>query len=432
MGDRVPAGGGARWPRAAARIGALDCTPWPWVVHAWHQDTLLATSDSAVQLSTPDHGPWLCIPRSSVPFDLLRSPDATEDLPGLGPVDPWRLADGPQAGSVAGWTVPAAPGAPAWLADALVLNHHTLRVELTDDVAGDGSVEPSRKQFPVWGDLDDLVDILDLRPAGDGIFLSVTRSSRQRAVVEGSQMLAQAVIAAMRMAPGRRVVSAHMLFVRAARVDQPLRFEMGSVSGGRTMTALTARVAQGDRTVACGTLLLAVPSTDVIRHQVDAAPVTGPDHSDAVDMSVTGRDIRVVDGAYTNDPAAPVGPPAIDAWVRYRQLGSDPALHAGLVTHFTGHMAVAAALRPHAGIGQDQAHRTLSTAINAIGLSLHRDPRADTWLRYHHHSTYAGDGMTHAECHIHDDSNTLVASFTVDAMVRQFDGEPAGDARSAL
>ena len=120
-------------------------------------------------------------------------------------------------------------------------------------------------------------------------------------------------------------------------------------------------------------------------------------------MSVTGRDLRIVDDAYTGDPDAPIGPPELDAWVRFRDVPDDQAIHAGLLAQFTGHMPIAAALRAHAGIGQDQAHVTLSTAINAISLSLHADVRADRWMLYHHRSTFAGDGMTHAECRVHDE-----------------------------
>ncbi len=70
-------------------------------------------------------------------------------------------------------------------------------------------------------------------------------------------------------------------------------------------------------------------------------------------------------------------------------------------------MPIAAALRPHAGIGQDQAHRTLSMGINAIHLSVHREIRADRWMLYHHRSTFAGDGMTHAECRVHGEDGAL-------------------------
>ena len=71
--------------------------------------------------------------------------------------------------------------------------------------------------------------------------------------------------------------------------------------------------------------------------------------------------------------------------------------------------------------------------INAISLSFHRDVRADEWMLYRHHSTFAGDGMTHAECRVHDIEGDLLASFTVEAMVRPFPpGTGAVDDRTAL
>ena len=119
--------------------------------------------------------------------------------------------------------------------------------------------------------------------------------------------------------------------------------------------------------------------------------------------------------------------------MRFRDVPDDQPVHAGLLAQFTGHLSIAAALRPHAGIGQDQAHRTLSTAINAISLSIHADVRADRWMLYHHRSTVAGDGMTHSECRVHDEEGLLVASFTVDAMVRAFaDRTGEADYRSAM
>jgi acyl-CoA thioesterase len=150
-------------------------------------------------------------------------------------------------------------------------------------------------------------------------------------------------------------------------------------------------------------------------------------------MSVTGRDIRVVDDAYSDDPAAPVGPPVIDAWVRFRHVPDNPFIHAGLLAQFTGHMPIAAALRAHHGVGQRQAHRSISTAVNAIGLSLHADIRADRWMLYHHEATFAGGGMTHSECRVYDEGGLLLASFTVDAMVRAFrDPTASPDDRTAL
>lgn len=308
------------------------------------------------------------------------------------------------------------------------------------------------KRLPTWGDVAHLVDLLDVRPdpTGPNRYVTAARSDPRRPVVEGSQILGQALVAAGRHAPGRRAVSAHMLFLRPADAERPLVLELDELTSGKTFTTLAVQVRQDDRQpgrrggrsggwhVASGLLLLDALAPDVVRHGAPPPPGRpGPDDPASVpyDMAVTGRDVRIVDGAYTGDPDAPVGPPVLDAWVRCRAGAvpdDDPHLHAGLLAQFTGHLPIAAALRPHAGVGQDQAHRTISTAINAITLSLHADVRADRWMGYHQRSTFAGDGMTHAECRVHDEAGTLLASFTVEAMVRPFRGAAPADERRAL
>jgi acyl-CoA thioesterase len=298
------------------------------------------------------------------------------------------------------------------------------RVELVDGV--------TTKRWPTWGDAADLLDILDVRPTEPGRFTSVVRGHSPRPVVEGSQMLGQAVVAAGRLAPGRRPVWASMAFSRVADATVPLDFELDEVASGRTMSTYAVDVAQRGRRVASGTVLLDVTAPDVVRHEPEPPDVPGPDGSEPFDMSVTGRDLRIVDGAYTGDPDAPVGPPTLDAWVRFAAVPDDPYLHAGLLAQFTGHLSIAAALRPHAGIGQDAAHRTLSTAVNAITIAFHADVRMDEWVLYHHRSTFAGDGMTHAECRVHTEAGALVASFTVEAMVRGFADGTTGDEHRSL
>lgn len=374
-------------------------TPLRYRARATRGDQVLAATDAPVRVDVPDAAPVLWIPRSEV---------APEVLAGDGP---WRAGDGE-------------------LADHVAFDHEQVRLELSDPADGDAPRDVVR--FPNWGDADDLVAAIDVRPDGDR-WVSPARSDWRRPVVEGSQILGQAVVAASRCAPGRRVVHASMAFTRAADARVPYHLVLDQVTAGRTFTALRAEARQGDRTCAFGSLLLDVTAPDVMRHADPAPDVPGPDGSAPHDMGVTGRDLRIADDAYTGDPDAPVGPPELSAWVRFRRVPDDPPVHAGLLAQFTGHLSIAAAMRPHAGIGQDQAHRTLSTAVNAISLSLHRDVRADRWMLYHHRSTFAGDGMTHADCRVYDEDRALVASFAVEAMVRGFaDPTAAVDHRSAL
>lgn len=424
---------------------------YPYHARARWGQVLVAESDACLSLGREGARPVLCFPTGDIDLGRFHPEGPVQPSPEEGAVQLWSLVDPPGEAPTPdkeAWISPTSSrtdgrevlrtfvepvAALAELTGHGAFDQSRVRIEVVDQGPGDDPKDATVKRFPSWGDAAHLIDMLDVRPEGDLAFVSVTRDDGLRPVVEGSQMLGQAIVAAGRHAPERRVVSANMIYLRPADARHPLRFELDEVSTGKIFSSLTVRVLQEGRCCALGTLLLNVTSPDVIRHAVERPPVAGPYESPPFDMGVTGRDIRIVGGAYTNDPAAPIGPPTLDVWVRFRDVPHDPILHAGLLAQCTGHFSLAAALRPHEGIGQDQAHRSLSMAINAINLSLHGDVRADNWLLYHHHSTFAGDGMTHAECRVHDEAGGLVASFTVEAMVRPV---PAGtgtlDERTAL
>jgi len=265
----------------------------------------------------------------------------------------------------------------------------------------------------------DVVAVLDVQDDGPGRYVAAPHLEAGRRVVEGSQMLAQSIVAAGRMAPGRRPVSVWMAFLRVADGTLPLEFELETLTNGRTFSAFRIDVRQGERLCASGNILLDVTAPDVFRHHVECPEVTPPAECEPIEVGVRGQEARVVDGAFSGDPNAPVGPPEIDAWVRYAEVPDDPCVHAALLAQFSGHLSIAAAFRPHPGHGQDEAHQSLSTAVNAISLSLHAEVRADHWMLYRHLSTFAGDGMTHSECRVHDEAGALLASFSVDGMVRE-------------
>jgi acyl-CoA thioesterase-2 len=363
---------------------------------AFLDDKLVAASSAALQAELPDGTPVLYFPVADLRAKLPEDGELTLQDPPRGHVG---------------------------------FNPQSPRVRL---VLVDGE---TLRRFPVWGDAAHLIDMLNVRPDADGSYVSVTRdnaANRHRGVVEGSQMLAQCIVAAGRKAPGRRVVNASMVFMKAANTHDPLRIHLQELSGGRSFSSFAAHVRQGDKLCASGILLLDAMAPDVMRHAAPAPATKGPEQAAPYDMSVTGRDIRFVDNAYTGDPDAPLGPPVIDAWVRFREVPEDPYLHAGLLAQFTGHASIATAMRPHAGIGQAQAHRTLSTAINCITLSFHANVRADQWMLYHHESTFAGDGMTHSSCRVYTEQGALLASFSVEAMVRPMATDKPVDARTAL
>jgi acyl-CoA thioesterase len=398
---------------------------YPYRARAWWGEEMVASSDACLCIDRDGAPSVLYFPRADI--DLGRFEPGTGNQDGADRSERWRIGGHDVLTIV---TEPA--GALTPLRGHGTFDEALVAVDVIDGPAGTEPRDVTVKQFPTWGDASDLVDMLDVRPEGDGRFVGPVRSDGRRPVVEGSQMLGQAIVAAGRIAPGRRAVSTSMVFLRGADARQPLDFELAELSRGRTFTGLTVQVRQAGRVCAAGTLLLDVTSPASLRHSHAPPDVPAPYDCPPFDMGVTGRDLRVVDGAYTDDADAAAGPPTLDCWVRFRDLPDDPALHAGLLAQFTGHMPIAAALRPHPGIGQSQAHRTVSMGINAINLSLHAEVHADRWMLYHHESTFAGDGMTHAGCRVHGEAGELLASFDVDAMVRPFTDGGERDGRTAL
>ncbi|WP_307838635.1 MULTISPECIES: DUF427 domain-containing protein [unclassified Frankia] len=415
---------------------AIEHVPCRYRARAWWDGRLVAESTAAVRVSEPGRSPELYFPTADVRFELVGAAGGQAVCPVKGTARLWTLdgkspaprpewqdpeqagGDGLVDGQAAVWSfTEPAPGLD-WLADLVAFDHDRVRVEIVDLVAGEDPREASVKQFPNWGDAADLIDMMDLRIVGERRQVSAIRPFAARSVVEASQILGQAIVAAMRHTGGRRVVSAQLVMYRVADTRIPLEFDLEDLSSGRTFSAVLVHVSQEGRRRASVNMLLDVTAADVFRYEEPTPPVAGPYDAVPYDMSVTGRDLRVVDAAYNNDSNAPVGPPTLDAWVKFREVPADPALHAGLLAQFTGHMSLAAAMRPHAGFGQDQAHRTLSMGISAIGIALHADIRADQWMRYHHHSTFVGDGMAHAENRVYTEAGVLVASFTVDATLR--------------
>ena len=127
-----------------------------------------------------------------------------------------------------------APGGPATgdLADHVAFDHDVVDLVVVDAREGDDERDVTTKRFPNWGDAADLVDVLDVRPDGDLRYRCSARADWRRPVVEGSQMLGQAVVAASRHVPGRRVVSASMVFLRAADARVPYAIELDPISSG--------------------------------------------------------------------------------------------------------------------------------------------------------------------------------------------------------
>ena len=240
-----------------------------------------------------------------------------------------------------------------------------------------------------------MLDVFDVAEVGQHRYVG-QHDAGDRAVIDGSQVLAQSIVAATKSCAGKVVRSAHALFGSAISAGEPIELDVEVVRDGRTVA--TARVVgrQGERVKTDTLVLLDVPQPDVVRRHA-ALPTSAGMPNDAIlrSMPMEGRELRLVGVTDENDQAF-VGPPLLDAWLRYTPAPSRDDLVPALLAHFTGHLSISTSMFPHAGLGTAQSHQSVSTAPMTITVAFHEPVSAQGWLLYHHESTQVGAGMSYA------------------------------------
>jgi acyl-CoA thioesterase-2 len=226
-------------------------------------------------------------------------------------------------------------------------------------------------------------------------------------------------VASSKTFPHHTARAAHAVFFRIVDDDRPLLFELDILHEGRTFASAVVSVIQGDRRCASVTVLMDVEHPDVVRHGATMPPVCSPMDAIECPMPMEGRELRLDGVRDPNDPEE-VGPPILDAWLRYSPAPHDPAMAKALIAHFTGHLSISATMRAHRGVGTSMAHHDLSTGVMAISVTFHEPVRWDGWLLYHHESDQAGSGMSFVRGQVFTEQGALLASYAQDGMIRAF------------
>ncbi len=266
------------------------------------------------------------------------------------------------------------------------------------------------------GSAKDLLEVLDLEETAAGYRARSVETGGP--MVFGGQILAQVVVAAARSVPEQEVKTVHVVFARAASPERELELQVEPLHVGRSFGSLTIRVAQGERGCAHATVLTSAPEPDRIRHATRMPEVPGPGASAPRPESLLAPgELRVVGDVDVDDPEL-TGPPEYPLWFRSPGLPKELCLHQALLADATDGHLIATAMRPHAGVGQAQAHRSLQTGVVAHTLSFHDPIDLDAWHLIAHESTWAGRGRAHGRANVFRGDGRLVASFVQDALLR--------------
>jgi acyl-CoA thioesterase-2 len=402
----------------------IDLVVFPGVARVWHGDLLLAESTAALRVIETDHVERLYFPQADVRLELFEENDHHTICPFKGEADYWTLTASEPPVEDVFWIYRDLFGEVAGLKDHLGVYHEKVRVELETKWPDDARAV-THSPFPVWGDQADLVRLIDVQSEGPDRYTAPGYHERSRNVVEGGQLLAQSIVAASRAVPTQRVISVHATFPKAASFDDVIDLSVEVLRKGRSFSTVSVRATQNDALVSPALILMDAGASDVVRDVAAMPEVAGPYEAEPYDMRVTGRDIRIVDGAYSPDPER-VGPPEIYAWLRFRDSPEELSLRQGLIAQASTHWTIAAAMRPHRGFGEAQAHESLSTGIMSVTINFHDDAPVDEWFLYANRAIWSGAGLAQGEGRVFSQGGSLIASYSVQAMIRAF-SQPPGD-----
>ena len=271
--------------------------------------------------------------------------------------------------------------------------------------------------------VEDLVGALALEPVGPDRFLGRHVVANGYGVVFGGQLLAQSLVAALAGHDGKQAKTLHTVFARGASPEEPLDIVVEAMHAGRAFASSTVTISQGDRLCTRSIVLLTAGEPDLIRH-ADPAPTLAPPGDERADARGEWE-VRVVDDVDVSDPDL-TGPPDLDVWTRFPGAPEDPTTDQALLAFATDGFLIGTAMRPHPGVGQAQAHVTLTTGVISHTITFHEPFAARDWLLLSHHSPYAGRGRSYGRADVFRPDGALVASYVQDAMIRAKDSARPG------
>jgi acyl-CoA thioesterase-2 len=248
--------------------------------------------------------------------------------------------------------------------------------------------------------------------------------------VFGGQVLAQALVAAMRTTPDDRSVhSMHGYFLRAGDINQPITFAVDRVHDGRSFSARRTQAYQNGEPILSMIASFQTPSEGV-DHQVEM-PRDLPSPDDLPDSATTLIDVDHPVGRYwaTQRPfdmrhvTSPVyltveGEHVAHQAVWINALGimpDDDNLHRAALAFASDYTILESVFRRH---GLAWATPGLKVASLDHAMWWHRSGRADEWMLYAQESPSASGGRGLAQGRIYSRTGVLLASVAQEGMIR--------------
>jgi len=279
--------------------------------------------------------------------------------------------------------------------------------------------------------LENLVDLLDLEPIEVNLFRGRSPvEDRQR--VFGGQVLAQALVSAVRTVEGRSAHSLHAYFLRPGDPNVPILYEVDRIRDGKSFTTRRVVAVQHGRAIFNMSISFQVEETG-FEHQApmpDAPRVeelpTQAERNEELRANAPpgvgewldrGRAIEERSADPINYFAPEVQEPYQRVWLRATgKLPDEPALHQAVLAYASDLTLLDTTAMPHAVSFFDEG---MQIASLDHAMWFHRPFRADEWLVHVSDSPSASGGRGFNRGSIFTEDGILVASVTQEGLIRK-------------
>ena len=286
-------------------------------------------------------------------------------------------------------------------------------------------LEPQIPSDPVA----DLIDVLDIKALSKTEFVGRTQWMPHGRVF-GGQVLAQALIAAMRtMVDGRAPHSLHSYFLRPGDINKEIAFSVEILRDGRSFSARRVHALQDGQPIFSMIASFQDPDAGLEHQSLMPQGVTPPeqlpsaaDLLSAFDHPATNywSKARPFDLRHASEPVylQPAKQHIAEQLIWFKalsELPDDPQLQAAALAYASDYSILESILRRH---GLSWAHPGLASASLDHAMWFHRPARVDQWLLYAQESPSAQNGRGLSLGKIFDRDGKLIASVAQEGMVR--------------
>ncbi len=278
-----------------------------------------------------------------------------------------------------------------------------------------------------------LLDLLDLEEPEADRFRGHSPAFGWRRVF-GGQVVAQALIAAMRTIEDRPVHSLHGYFMRPGDPKIPITFAVERIRDGRSFSTRRVVALQEERAIFSMSASFHADEDGFDHHEempsnmpepedlqdeekliAQASPDQVPDHMRNFWERERPIEIRPVNPRDMFNP--PVGEPRQLVWIRTSgSMPENPSLHCAVLAYATDFMLLDAALIPH---GRTIFDRRVMVASLDHAVWFHRPFSAEEWMLYVQTSTNASSARGFTRGSVFSRNGSLIASVAQEGLIRR-------------